>query len=484
MNSKKTSTFASMVLAGTALLGACSLAGGSSKSEFRKPDFRTVEFNENTSCKISFWHTMGQTSMEYLDTAIEIFHETYPNIEIEHGNQGGYPEILSKISKAVSANTTPTMAYCYPDHVATYGVGKQVLQLSGYEGSLMDITKDEDTFVPAFLEEGKKYGYKDDNGKDILFSVPFQKSTEVLFYNKTIFDKKGWSAPLYWENPSDPDDIKSFVGLAKAIKADADLKDKIPLGYDSDDNMFITMCHQYNIPYTKAVLKENGKVDKENSFLFNNSQAKEMVTKLKGWYDNGYIVTKGTLENNSYTSTKFAKDCTILMSIGSTGGTGYNYSTAFKAGVAQIPQQAVIDNSCSYGQILQGPSICFFPQKTHTDVQLRAAWEFYKFLSSDTYSAYFANMTGYEPVRTASYEVDTYDPTLPAAGDAAKGEFYKSVADLVKTEAVLNNYFTNDVFKGSAVARTQVGGIITDVFSGASTIDQAFRKAYDNCINS
>ena len=79
----------------------------------------------------------------------------------------------------------PNLAYCYPDHVALYNRAKAVVPLNslidnekyGYNGDVSD-------FVPGYFAEGSQYG--DDN----IYTLPFSKSTEVLFYNKTAFDRE------------------------------------------------------------------------------------------------------------------------------------------------------------------------------------------------------------------------------------------------------------------------------------------------------
>ena len=92
------------------------------------------------------------------------------------------------------------------------------------------------------------------------------------------------------------------------------------------------------------------------------AEAKALITRLKGYYDEGLFVTKGTLPNNTYTSTKFVKE-ELIMSIGSTGGTSYNIPAKdsdgnylFDVKVAAIPQA----NPANPKVISQGPSIVFF----------------------------------------------------------------------------------------------------------------------------
>ncbi|MCF0116735.1 MAG: extracellular solute-binding protein [Bacilli bacterium] len=467
INKKLLLTLSSAACCGILTLTSCSLGGA---PDPRRTDFRTVEFDENTSAKITFWHTLSQDKQELLASFIDGFKELYPNITITHTSQGDYDGLAEKVKKSFSAKTTPTMSFCYPDHVAAYGK-PYVLQLDGYEGAMLSLEDEsyESSFIEEFLNEGRKYG------DGFTYSMPYAKSTEAMFYNSTFFEYKGYSVPTYWENPDDPNDLNSIIGLARAIKKE--FPNKTPIGYDSDSNLFITLCKQYNVPYTKAVFDENGKLDKENSFIFNNQATKDLVKKLKGWYDEGLIITKGTLPAGKYTSSELVAG-NLFMSIGSTGGTGYNNTNDFEGKVAPIPQQANFDASnYSKALILQGPSICFFTTPKITDVQLRAAWEFYKYITNTDNSALYSSVTGYEPVHQASYESEMYSPELTSALNVL-------VAGITSKPEIQEAYYTSDVFPGSDVARNAVGGIITDVFAGTYSIDTAFNKAFDLCMSS
>ena len=85
--------------------------------------------------KVTFWHTMGQGLQEVLDRVIQEFNKKYPNVEIEHAAQGGYDDLEDKIKTAIPAGTTPTMAYCYPDHVAEYMESNAVIDMKSYRAS-------------------------------------------------------------------------------------------------------------------------------------------------------------------------------------------------------------------------------------------------------------------------------------------------------------------------------------------------------------
>ena len=434
---------------------------------------------KDSRTEVVFWHTMGKNNQEKLQVMIDQFEEANPNIKITHSAQGGYTDIEDKILKAIPAKTTPTMAFCYPDHVARY-------INSGSSVKLNDLVNDPEIGLTAeelkdykdagFWGEGAAY---DNQGS--IYSVPFSKSTEVLFINTSWLKSNGFVdengdaiIPTKWES-EDPNDLTAMFNLCRAIKA----KDSsvTPLGYDSDDNMYITLSAQYGIPYTANV------AEGENPLLFDNEQAKDLVTRLKGYYDEGLFVTKGTLPNNTYTSTKFVKE-ELIMSIGSTGGTSYNVPSKdsdgnylFNVEVAPLPQA----NANAPKVISQGPSITFFKNTKISEEQVRASWQFYKFITNTYNSAAYAIFTGYEPVRNSSYESDEYVAHLGKLGTADE-TLYTKVANITATTAVKDAYFYSPVFVGSSVARQQCGGIITQVLLGNKTVTKAFEDAMNETV--
>ncbi len=449
--------------------------------------------------QVVFWHCMGKANQEKLEAMIETFEAAHPNIHVEHSQQGGYTDIESKITKAIPAKRVPTMAMCYADHVAGYG--DNTIDMTSFVNStdyvldengnateeLVGLTEAEkNDYIQGYWKEGEEYV------REGIYSFPFSKSTEVLFYNATWFKAHGLTdtgdakgnpiVPTKWENKEDPNDLTAMWNLCRKIKEiDSTV---IPLGYDSDDNMYITLSAQYGIPYT-SLDRTTGK----GSFDFNNAEAKALVKDLKGYYDSGYFVTKGTLPSNTYTSTKF-KNGELLMSIGSTGGTSYNIPNKdadgvydFDAQVAQIPQQ----NTERGYQISQGPSICFFQNSKISDEQLLASWLFYKHITQPVNSANYSILTGYEPVRTSSYTTDEYKAHLAKLGTAEE-TLYTRVATLTSSDKVQESYFVSPAFKGSSTARQQCGGIITLVLfvdtekdNLDKKIDEIFAKAAEEC---
>ncbi len=156
--------------------------------------------------EITFYHTMGANLREVLDVYIKEFEAMYPDYKITATQEGGYDDVKNKIGKAIIANNQPNIAYCYPDHVASYNMSKKVVPLDNYINSTETVTRadgtvemigltqaQKDDFITAYYEEGRQFG----DGK--MYTMPFSKSTEVLYYNKTFFEQHNIQVPTTWD---------------------------------------------------------------------------------------------------------------------------------------------------------------------------------------------------------------------------------------------------------------------------------------------
>ena len=139
---------------------------------------------------------MGAALTSILTDAIAEFNVLYPNITVEHQSYGNYDALLSQISTEVTVGNQPHLAYCYPDHVATYNQAGAVQTLDVFINSDIVLNRADgttetigytqeqrDDFIDAYYNEGMAFG----DGK--MYSIALAKSTEVLYYNKTAFDR-------------------------------------------------------------------------------------------------------------------------------------------------------------------------------------------------------------------------------------------------------------------------------------------------------
>lgn len=435
------------------------------------PEFEMPEGGyDGSAVEITFANTTGQNLEGVVNTALERFKVLYPNITVNVDNTTkSWDDFASNIATRLTSQKQPNVAFCYSDHVATYNQANAVLALDdflpGGAFEKMTVTNTAgteplgltqaqvDDYVEAFFAEGSIY----EDGK--TYTLPFAKSTEVLFYNKTFFTKHNLTVPTTWEEMEEV--------CAQIIEKTNDDK-TIALGYDSEANLFITLCEQYGSPYTSAT---------GDHFLFDNAKNREFVEMLKRWYDSRYLTTKETY--GEYSSNLF-KQQLCYMSIGSTGGSSYqdpgitDGSAAFEVGVASIPQV----NPDNPKTILQGPSVCIFKKANPQEVL--ASWLLVKFLTTDiAFQGQYSEISGYTPVTKSAFNSPAYQEFLGEA-DSATGLTART-AIIGRNMAESNAFYTSPAFIGSSTAREQVGLLVKTYLQGTVTLEQAFATAIEEC---
>ena len=450
----------------------------SCKRQQTAPDFIMPEGGLTTEpITITFYHQMGAQLQAILNTAIEDFQQLYPNITVEHGSYGDYNGVRDQIKTEISVGNQPNIAYCYPDHVALYNVAGAVQTLDvlindpvyGYTAEQLA------DFIPGYYAEGSVFG----DGK--MYTLPISKSTEVLYYNQTKFNE--WAA-LYAETGDEKYNIKvptTWDEMAEACEKIKVLEPtSIPLGYDSESNWFITMCEQYESPYTSAT---------GENFLFNNETNRNFIEMFRTWYEKKWVTTEElsggytsalfTGESSSSTDSNVPAGTRCYMCIGSTGGAIYqqpnqtNGVFEFEVGITSIPQV----NPEKPKVITQGPSVCIF--KKDNPQEVLASFLFVKFLTTDhAFQGSVSMNNGYAPVIQSIKENETYAEFLASAST----ENIQAYAVKVALDQA-NAYYVSPAFNGSSVARDQVGLLLQKCFTTATTdVKAMIKKAFEDAV--
>ena len=427
---------------------------------------------DGSEVTIKFYNTMGTKYTDMMTHYIEEFNKLYPNIHVECTSVGSYDDVRDQISTEITVGNQPNLAYCYPDHVALYNLAGAVATLDSLIDSQIEVKRADGTteilglteeqkndFIAGYYNEGRQFG------DDLMYSMPFSKSTEVLYYNKTFFEENGLTVPTTW------DEMKEVCAKIKAIDPNS-----IPLGYDSESNWFITMCEQYGSPYTSAT---------GDHFLFNNETNRNFVKMFREWYQAGYLTTQklyGAYPSGLFTVQEEGKTRSY-MSIGSSAGATYQRPAKgedgkypFEVGIATIPQVSA-DNK---RVISQGPSVCIFKKSNPQEVV--ASWLFLKFLTTSVdFQAEFSMASGYVPVLKS---VATNEAYAAFMAQADGGDFISALSAKVCLEQE-DAYYTSPAFNGSSTARDQVGSLLTTCLTkdDGGDVDKMIQQAFEDAVS-
>lgn len=184
---KKMFTGSMIALAGALLLSGCSSGGESTNSG----ESKTGE--EKVKIKFSLWDKFPQN-------IIDEFNKKYPEIEIEIV-QTPDSDYSQKVNQMLVGGTAPDVILAFETDLPKFAESGSIISLDDYvkKSDLID----ESDFIPAVeklsAETGGNYG------------LPWAYASEILFYNKDLFDKAGV------EYPSENWTWKDFENAAKEL---------------------------------------------------------------------------------------------------------------------------------------------------------------------------------------------------------------------------------------------------------------------------
>ena len=450
--------------------------------------------------KIKWWHTFGQTIVDGLKPKIRAFKQLVKehdgvSVEIEMTYQGSYDDIATKIANGYSVGNKPTIAVAYPDNVADY----LEISKSAHDNFVVNLDKfiddnqvgfgkeawlgdehDETDFVEDFYAEGSKYSV------DGTYSLPYMKSTEIMFYNMDLLKKA--MAGVHRGTAQDFDGFDETIGNSE-VRIKAFMKNltwdkfmelnqfvktnmakignvlEVPTAYDSDANLFITKMFQNNIGYS-SVSEATGKGVIDFATGDNRTATISLLEGLRTNFKNGLFTTKGV--RGKYGSDFFTGEH-CMFSIGSSGGSGYNFpeADAFQLGVCRVPHS---NNNPLY--VSQGPTLALFSDNgisTEKNEQTQLyAWKFMKYITNGQVNAELCvnGSEGYVPVRTSAYETSFFQEFLEEGEEYAK--CYRVILDDINMSA---GYLVSPAFKGSAALRDECGTLLTAAIQAANAED-------------
>ncbi len=442
---------------------------------FQCPD----SFDTSREYEVSFWakNDTNLTQVDIYKRAIADFEALYPNITVNLRLYTDYGRLYNDVITNLATNTTPNVCITYPDHIATYLTGENTVvplddlfanEKYGLGGS--ELRFDGPTqaqIVPKFLEECSFGGY--------YYAVPYMRSTEACYVNKTYVEKLGYTLPetLTW------DFIWQVSEAAMAKDAQGNFlvngqKTMIPFIYKSTDNMMITMLRQQNAGYSTPA----GEIE-----IFNDTTAQI----LRQVAVHAGTRAFSTFKISSYPA-NFLNAGQCIFAIDSTAGATWMGCDAplidiaedrlvkFETQVMMIPQY----DPQAPKMISQGPSMCVFNKEDPQEVL--ASWLFAQFMLTNDVQIAYSQTEGYLPVTTKAQESQVYQDYLRRAGEDQ--QLHYSVK-LDATRLLLDNIdntFVTPVFNGSASLRDAAGQMIEETAKAVrrkKEVDDAFiQKLY------
>ncbi len=363
----------------------------------------SVELTENVD--IELWHPFTGEVEAKLTEITDEFNEQSEFVTVNLVNQGSYNDLNTKLVAAKQSNTLPTMSFAYSSWEDLRDSVEDLSVYADTEGYELDFNN----FVEAYVNE-----MSGENGE--VYGVPFNKSTEVIFYNKDLFNEAGVTEV--------PTTMEELYDAAKQV---TDATGVVGIGADSLQNYLATVVNSCGL---------NTWQDDEGNFVLNDACVQDGVKLYQDGVNGGYARTAG---EDGFFSGPFGSG-SVAAYIGSSAGASYVESGVdgkFEWGAIPVPQKSVPQ---------QGTNIVMYSSASAEEKA--AAWQYIQYVSQDQVTEDFATATGYLPVTKGALESDTYKEFMES-NEVAKAAFDETdrfevvVPNFLGANTIYSTNFTN-----------------------------------------
>ncbi|MEO1056413.1 MAG: ABC transporter substrate-binding protein, partial [Actinomycetota bacterium] len=359
--------------------------------------------------EIVFWHGMTNELETALVALTDDYNASQDQVVVQLQNQTSYDNVADNYI-SVSGNSRPVLVQLEESRLRSFADSGTVvpagacLESSGFDTS---------AFVPRTLTA---YQYE-----GIQWSMPFNVSNPILYYNRSIFEAAGL-------DPDDPPVSLDEVRAASQAIVDsgaASVGLVLDSGPGSGGGWFLEQWFgRVDEPYAD---NGNGRIAPATEVLFNSELGVELTTFLQGMINDGLAMTVGDNPGGQDSFLKLADQTapgamtigtsaalgTVIATLGGgliPGLTAEDFGTGPMPGPGDEPQVQV-----------GGASLWIADGKS--DEETAAAWDYITFLLQAESQSQWAAATGYVPVRTDALDLDplatTYaeDPRFEVAFD-------------------------------------------------------------------
>jgi sn-glycerol 3-phosphate transport system substrate-binding protein len=349
--------------------------------------------------ELLFWHGLGTEPEETLAQLTEQYNASQDRVRVRLENQGGYKQTIDKYVQSGQGSR--------PDLVM---IPEYMIQQIADSGTAVPVAAcmeasdfDTSAFVPRVLGAYTTEG--------VQWSMPFNVSDPVLYYNKANFRAAGLDPEV---PPSSIEDLRSYsqaivdAGLGVGIAFDS--------GVDSGGGWFIEQwLAQAGELYAD---NDNGRSAPATRVLYDGPAGVELMSAVQSLIADGLAVTVGDNPNGQDALLRLADPANpASMAIATSAAIGTVISvldgglipgiTSADLGVAPMPGPGETRSA-----LVGGASLYIVADKG--DARTAAAWDYISHLVSAESQATWAAATGYAPLREDALELEPLASTYAA----------------------------------------------------------------------
>jgi sn-glycerol 3-phosphate transport system substrate-binding protein len=342
--------------------------------------------------EITFWHGMTAENEKALTELTDAYNASQAKVRVRLENQGGYKQTLDKYT-ASSQDSRPDIVMLPEYTVQQMADSDSVIPVGAcIAASEYDTSAFLDRALLSYQTEG------------VQWSLPFNVSTPVLFYNKTAFTNAGLDPEV---SPVSLDQLRETAqALVDAPGEGVGMA--FDSGVDSGGGWFI---EQWFARAGEAYAdNDNGRSAPATRVLYSSPLGVELLTAVQSMILDGIAVTVGDNANGQDALLKLADpQRPAAMAIGTSAAIGTVKTvldgglipgiTSDQLGVGPMPGPGAEPSA-----IVGGASLYVVADKG--DDHAAASWSYIEYLTSAQSQSTWASRTGYVPVREDALALD------------------------------------------------------------------------------
>ncbi|MEK3911371.1 ABC transporter substrate-binding protein [Paenibacillus sp. FSL H7-0331] len=392
--------------------------------------------------KVVFWHAMGGSNTKVVEQLVTDYNSSQNKVQVEAVYQGSYDDLLSKLKASMGTNEGPSVVQMYEIGSRFMIDSKAITPMQNFiDADKWDISQLEPNIAGYYTLGGK------------LYSMPFNTSNPILYYNKDLFKAAGL-------DPAKPP--KTYEELKTA--ADAITKSGKATGANFAiygwfiEQFFANQGAEY-------VNNGNGRTSPATESLVNSDAGVKTLTWWKDLVDTKAANNLGRKTDDSKKAFSAGQVGMILESTAALKGLVDSAAGKFEVGTGYLPKPA---DAKEGGVVVGGASL--WMMNNRPDDEQKATWDFIKFLTSPKEQAYWHINTGYFPITKKAYDDDTVKENLKKFP-----QFQTAIDQLHQTK--LNTATQGAVIGVFPEARQIVEGAIEEVLNNKKSPKEALDGA-------
>jgi sn-glycerol 3-phosphate transport system substrate-binding protein len=335
----------------------------------------------NAATDIMWWHAMTGELRKQLEKLAADFNASQSEFRIVPAYKGNYTETVTAAIFAFRSRTQPAIVQVNEIATATMTAAKGAIY------PVYELMQDEgEPFAPAAYLPAVS-GYYSDAAGNIL-SFPFNVSTPILYYNKTLFKVAGLDpavAPKTWAE----------VGAAaKKLRAAGS-----PCGFTTSWPSWINIENFSAFHNLPVATRANGFDGIDAVLTFNNPVVARHIAQLAQWQATKVFDYSGRAQT---AEPRFQNaECGIFIGSSATRA-DIKANSKFEVGYGMLPYWGDVDGA-PQNSIIGGATLWVL--RNRPPQEYKGVAKFFGFLSKPDVQAAWHQSTGYLPITRAAFDL-------------------------------------------------------------------------------